>query len=70
MKIDTILEENSRGRIVNISSLTAMDVKPYSEQFTSIIELAQNIIKAEKSSLGSLHNRIFLPGTKTNNMSL
>jgi len=66
MKIDSIQEKNSRGKIVKIPSHTVMDAKLDSEQFLPIIELAKNIIKGEKASLASLHNRKFLPGNKKN----
>ena len=66
MKIDSNQEENSGRKIVKIPSLTVMDAKLDPEQFLPIIELVQNIIKGEKASLDSLHNRKFLPGTKKN----
>jgi len=66
MKIDSIQEKNSRGKILKIPYLTMIDTKPDSEQFLPIIELAKNIIKGEKASLDSLHNRKFLPGNKKN----
>ena len=66
MKIDFIQEKNSRVNIVEIPYSNAMNIKSNSEQFLPIIELVQNIIKGERASLDSLHNRKFLPGTKKN----